>query len=1139
MVKATKTFRVFVSSTFSDLKEERNALQKHVFPKLRELCMEHGFRFQAIDLRWGVSEEAALDQQTMKICLEEIERSQRVSPKPNFIVLLGDRYGWIPLPCEIPADEFEEIKSVVTDEDDRKFLFWEGDILDDEQLKKREGWYCRDDNAVPPVYCLKPRLVDYGEDASDDEIIDAKDKEAKDWEEKESRLKCILFKAIEDLCWEGDDPRRSKYESSATEQEIISGAVNIPEGVPDAKEHVFCYFRSIHNLPKNRDFADLDAYGEFDLESDMKIKNLKKQLKKILPDNHIKEYTAEWIKKGVRHAYLDDLCNDVYISLACIIMKQIRAYEEIDPLDREIIAHKEFGKDRCKFFVGREENLDKIRNYIKTTDAKPFVVYGDSGSGKSALMAKVIEYIFPNFYDKKDLYDEGVVVRFIGATPESSDLRSLLESICRQITEIYDEDDANIPSEYNELVQDFKDRLNFASSEKPLFIFLDALDQLSDIGNAHDLIWLTEELPENVKIILSTLTGPFQDWINNNIISNENRNELYQLKTIEGKAILNLWFDAFGRKLTEEQEKEVISKFDENGLPLYLKIAFEEARRWKSYSFVPELRSDVFGIIKQMFERLSQPKKHGQVFFSHSLGFLSAAKNGLTEDEMLDILAIDKKVLNLTKKFHNPPEDKLPVALWSRLYFDLEPYLTMKKADDTYLLVFYHRQLEEAAWDEYLKGDMKKSRHKLLAKYFYRQDSFFDKEGKRVYNIRKVSELPYQEIYGECWKQLENSLTDLNFVQVKSEVGMTYDLIKDYNVALKLHPDAKRKSDLEHENRVDEYFEDLIAFSERKIENLDTVAPNISNGEESKKIELDPNNSEPLVVLKAFYQFVNSQALKNQENKVRKYAVSMLGRIGSRRTHNRLTEALQPLIEATRDEDEGVREAAAEAIYCIGFNEEAVEPLINNLKSEDWFARREAALDLGTIRDRRAVKPLIDLLKVESDKDDRFRYAAARSLGEIRDRVALQTLIDALTDRDPKVRLESANALEKMEWKPVSDIETFQYFFAKQDADKLVMMGEQAVIPLIQVLNGYADDNLHGNFKYFSLEIMVDVIDILRQIGDERAVEPLIRLLNMRPWMVIEALKEFDNKNFLDENQKEILKIKIEEREKFKKLYGI
>ena len=93
MAQAGKTFRIFVSSTFSDLKEERNALQKQVFPELRELCMQHGFRFQAIDLRWGVSEEASLDQQTMKICLDELARCQKTTPRPNFIVLLGDRYG--------------------------------------------------------------------------------------------------------------------------------------------------------------------------------------------------------------------------------------------------------------------------------------------------------------------------------------------------------------------------------------------------------------------------------------------------------------------------------------------------------------------------------------------------------------------------------------------------------------------------------------------------------------------------------------------------------------------------------------------------------------------------------------------------------------------------------------------------------------------------------------------------------------------------------------------------------------------------------------------------------------------------------------------------------------------------------------
>ena len=52
------TVRVFVNSTFRDLKAEGDALQARVFPRLREYCQKRGCRFQAIDLRWGVGEEA-------------------------------------------------------------------------------------------------------------------------------------------------------------------------------------------------------------------------------------------------------------------------------------------------------------------------------------------------------------------------------------------------------------------------------------------------------------------------------------------------------------------------------------------------------------------------------------------------------------------------------------------------------------------------------------------------------------------------------------------------------------------------------------------------------------------------------------------------------------------------------------------------------------------------------------------------------------------------------------------------------------------------------------------------------------------------------------------------------------------------
>ena len=84
------------------MRQERKILQEDVFPRLRSLCESKGASSQDVDLRWGVNEETQLNQKTMDICLGEIARCQRLSPKPNFIILLGDRYGWQPVPAKIP-----------------------------------------------------------------------------------------------------------------------------------------------------------------------------------------------------------------------------------------------------------------------------------------------------------------------------------------------------------------------------------------------------------------------------------------------------------------------------------------------------------------------------------------------------------------------------------------------------------------------------------------------------------------------------------------------------------------------------------------------------------------------------------------------------------------------------------------------------------------------------------------------------------------------------------------------------------------------------------------------------------------------------------------------------------------------------
>jgi len=95
-MSASNELRLFVSSTFRDLQEEREHLVKKIFPGIRTLCRERGVTFTEIDLRWGLTDEDVVLGQVIRTCLEEIDKC-----RPYFIGLVGERYGWAP-----PLHEF-------------------------------------------------------------------------------------------------------------------------------------------------------------------------------------------------------------------------------------------------------------------------------------------------------------------------------------------------------------------------------------------------------------------------------------------------------------------------------------------------------------------------------------------------------------------------------------------------------------------------------------------------------------------------------------------------------------------------------------------------------------------------------------------------------------------------------------------------------------------------------------------------------------------------------------------------------------------------------------------------------------------------------------------------------------------------
>ncbi|XP_047125381.1 TPR repeat-containing protein DDB_G0287407 isoform X1 [Hydra vulgaris] len=93
--KGWKTIRLFVSSTFKDFHQEREVLVKEVFPDLRLWCESRKLRLVECDLRWGVPKDST-SEDTINICLSELDRCYEDNTAPFFLNLAGDRAGWIP-----------------------------------------------------------------------------------------------------------------------------------------------------------------------------------------------------------------------------------------------------------------------------------------------------------------------------------------------------------------------------------------------------------------------------------------------------------------------------------------------------------------------------------------------------------------------------------------------------------------------------------------------------------------------------------------------------------------------------------------------------------------------------------------------------------------------------------------------------------------------------------------------------------------------------------------------------------------------------------------------------------------------------------------------------------------------------------
>lgn len=179
---------------------------------------------------------------------------------------------------------------------------------------------------------------------------------------------------------------------------------------------------------------------------------------------------------------------------------------------------------------------------------------------------------------------------------------------------------------------------------------------------------------------------------------------------------------------------------------------------------------------------------------------------------------------------------------------------------------------------------------------------------------------------------------------------------------------------------------------------------------------------------------------------------------------------------------------------------------------------------------------MINLEKVVSDldaEDRKLRIVAAEKLGNIRDEKAIIPLIKSLKDIDPDVRLAASDSLFKMG--PI----TVDYLIQALDEDDtnmqlrvIELLGEmgdkRAINPLINFLdeknnifiriatikslgrfdNEKVIDSLLFVLTDKSYMLRIVVVEVLGEVGDVRTKEILKESLNDESYMVREAAKE-------------------------------
>jgi hypothetical protein len=550
---------------------------------------------------------------------------------------------------------------------------------------------------------------------------------------------------------------------SVTEMEIQYGVLRNP----DMKGNAFFYLRDKSATPDGAGFVEPDGSRE-----QKKLLELKQRLadQDLFP---VKDYQT-----------IEELGEAIFNDLKLAIFREDQESAEQSALQASKEKQINHIKSLCDFYLpdaSMNKALDKFLHTKKfgfSKKSNKLILYGNKGEGRSALLANYIQSYYLNNTGKV----KPIFFHFVEAEPDKKSIGDILKNLMQEINTYNNTgvffDDSNLQSPAPVIEQ------IFSKTSKEMVLVIDGLEQIKTPEFFSRLYWLPQNVPSNIKIILST-NDP--ELYNN--ISGYEHLPLPPFDKDQRKLFIKEYLGKYGKKLSAKQLQKVVDATITQK-PNNLKLVLDELRIFGVFEKLDAFLSgyleakDEVAVFTKVLERLEEDfEAHDPGLIGRIFSLMVCSKHGLLESELIDLA------------------ETAPMY-WSPVYHSIENQLYRNLGQ----LSVINPDFATAIKNRYLKDSAKinEIRQKIVD-YFQALDDL-----KRTYE-----ELSFQLLQREDFEQLKDHLARMDVFLLYKDDPQEF---MDYWDKLKGHFDfagTYKQSFLEYEQQEDVIPADLLPAFDR------------------------------------------------------------------------------------------------------------------------------------------------------------------------------------------------------------------------------------------------------------------------------------------------------------------------------------